>query len=76
MRRIVEGALKTNAVIALVFPLVILAVPFLDTGFVVAKRIKYRRPIYAGDAEHFHHRFGAHRLLPAPTVAVPLRAGR
>lgn len=52
----VQGALKTNAVIALLFPLVILAVPFLDTGFVVAKRIKYRRPVYAADAEHFHHR--------------------
>ena len=39
----VQGTLKTNALIALVGPLVILAVPFLDTGFVVAKRIKYRR---------------------------------
>jgi UDP-GlcNAc:undecaprenyl-phosphate GlcNAc-1-phosphate transferase len=57
---IVEGTLKTNALIALVGPLVILAVPFLDTGFVVAKRIKYRRPIYRGDSNHFHHRF--HRI--------------
>ena len=39
----VQGALKTNAVVALFFPLVVLAVPILDTGFVVAKRIKYRR---------------------------------
>src|SRR3954468_3426624 len=54
---IVEGTLKTNALIALVGPLVILAVPFLDTGFVLAKRIKYRRPIYRGDSNHFHHRF-------------------
>ena len=54
---IIEGTLKTNALIALVGPLVVLAVPFLDTGFVVAKRIKYRRPIYRGDSNHFHHRF-------------------
>jgi UDP-GlcNAc:undecaprenyl-phosphate GlcNAc-1-phosphate transferase len=54
---IVEGSLKTNALIALVGPLFVLAVPFLDTGFVVAKRIKYRRPIYRGDSNHFHHRF-------------------
>ena len=54
---IVEGSLKTNAVIALIVPLVVLAVPFLDTGFVVAKRIKYRRPVYRADANHFHHRF-------------------
>ncbi|HSD77404.1 MAG TPA: MraY family glycosyltransferase [Solirubrobacteraceae bacterium] len=53
---VVEGTLKTNALIALVGPLVVLAVPFLDTGFVVAKRIKYRRPVYAADRWHFHHR--------------------
>jgi UDP-GlcNAc:undecaprenyl-phosphate GlcNAc-1-phosphate transferase len=54
---IVEGSLKTNALIALVVPLVVLAVPFLDTGFVLAKRLKYRRPVYRADANHFHHRF-------------------
>jgi len=53
----VEGAVKTQAVLALLFPLVVLAVPFLDTTFVVLKRLKYRRPIYAADANHFHHRF-------------------
>ncbi len=52
----IQGALKTNAVIALLLPLVILAVPILDTGFVVAKRIKYRRAIYRADRWHFHHR--------------------
>jgi UDP-GlcNAc:undecaprenyl-phosphate/decaprenyl-phosphate GlcNAc-1-phosphate transferase len=52
----VQGALKTNAVIALFLPLIILTVPILDTGFVVAKRLKYRRPIYRADRSHFHHR--------------------
>ncbi len=52
----VQGALKTNAVVALVLPLVVLAVPILDTGFVVAKRLKYRQPIYQADRWHFHHR--------------------
>lgn len=53
----VEGAVKTQAILALLFPLVVLAVPFLDTTFVVLKRLKYRRPIYAADTNHFHHRF-------------------
>jgi UDP-GlcNAc:undecaprenyl-phosphate GlcNAc-1-phosphate transferase len=57
---IVEGSLKTNALIALIGPLVVLTVPFLDTGFVVAKRLKYGRPVYRGDSNHFHHRF--HRI--------------
>jgi UDP-GlcNAc:undecaprenyl-phosphate GlcNAc-1-phosphate transferase len=53
----IQGVLKTAAVVALFFPLVILAVPFLDTAFVVAKRIKYRQPLHRADSEHFHHRF-------------------
>ena len=52
----VQGALKTNAVIALILPLLILAVPILDTTFVIAKRIKYRQPIYRADRWHLHHR--------------------
>jgi len=52
----VQGSLKTNALIALVGPLAILAVPFLDTSFVVARRLKYRRAPWSADAHHFHHR--------------------
>ncbi len=52
----IQGALKTNAVIALFLPLIVLAVPILDTGFVVAKRLKYGKPIYKADRWHFHHR--------------------
>lgn len=53
----IQGVLKTAAAVALFFPLAILAVPILDTGFVVAKRIKYGKPIYHADRWHFHHRF-------------------
>lgn len=52
----IQGALKTNAVVALFLPLIVLMVPILDTSFVIAKRIKYRRPIYRADRSHFHHR--------------------
>jgi UDP-GlcNAc:undecaprenyl-phosphate/decaprenyl-phosphate GlcNAc-1-phosphate transferase len=65
----VQGALKTNAVVALFFPLVILAVPILDTGFVVAKRLKYRRPVYRADTEHFHHRMARIGFSPRRTIA-------
>ena len=53
----VEGLLKTAATVALFFPLLVLAVPILDTGFVVARRLKYRMPITAPDKAHLHHRF-------------------
>ncbi|EHN11418.1 Undecaprenyl-phosphate N-acetylglucosaminyl 1-phosphate transferase [Patulibacter medicamentivorans] len=52
----VEGTVKTGAVLALVVPLMVLAVPFLDTTFVVLKRLKARQPIYGADQNHFHHR--------------------
>src|SRR3954468_21970347 len=65
---VVQGALKTNAVIALAFPLVILAVPILDSSFVIAKRIKYGKPIYLADRWHFHHRFANIGFSPRRTT--------
>jgi UDP-GlcNAc:undecaprenyl-phosphate/decaprenyl-phosphate GlcNAc-1-phosphate transferase len=53
----VEGVLKTAATIALVGPLLVLAVPILDTSFVVLKRLKYGRRPWAPDHNHFYHRF-------------------
>jgi UDP-GlcNAc:undecaprenyl-phosphate GlcNAc-1-phosphate transferase len=55
----VQGLLKTAALTSLVLPLLVLAVPLLDTSFVVARRIKQRRPIYVADRSHLHHRFEA-----------------
>jgi UDP-GlcNAc:undecaprenyl-phosphate GlcNAc-1-phosphate transferase len=52
----VVGSLKKSVLVALAVPLLILAVPFLDTGFVVAKRLKYGRKPWTADANHFHHR--------------------
>jgi UDP-GlcNAc:undecaprenyl-phosphate GlcNAc-1-phosphate transferase len=65
----VIGSLKTGAVVALAVPLVILAVPFLDTGFVVAKRLKYRRKVWLADANHFHHRMARIGFSQRKTVA-------
>jgi UDP-GlcNAc:undecaprenyl-phosphate GlcNAc-1-phosphate transferase len=65
---VVQGALKTNAVVALAFPLVILAVPILDSSFVIAKRIKYGKPIHKADSWHFHHRFANIGFSPRRTT--------
>jgi UDP-GlcNAc:undecaprenyl-phosphate/decaprenyl-phosphate GlcNAc-1-phosphate transferase len=53
----VQGVLKTAATIALVGPLLVLAVPILDTSFVVLKRLKYGRSPFSPDQNHFYHRF-------------------
>jgi UDP-GlcNAc:undecaprenyl-phosphate/decaprenyl-phosphate GlcNAc-1-phosphate transferase len=65
----VEGAVKTEVVLSFVLPLILLAVPFLDTTFVVLKRLKYRRPIYASDSEHFHHRMARIGFSRRRTIA-------
>jgi UDP-GlcNAc:undecaprenyl-phosphate/decaprenyl-phosphate GlcNAc-1-phosphate transferase len=53
----IQGLLKTAATVTLAFPLIALAIPILDTSFVVAKRLKHRLPIHQADRSHLHHRF-------------------
>ena len=65
----VEAAVKTAAVVSFVLPLILLAVPFLDTTFVVLKRLKYRQPIYRPDSEHFHHRMARIGFSSRRTIA-------
>jgi len=65
----VEAAVKVAAVVSFVLPLILLAVPFLDTTFVVLKRLKYKQPIYRGDTEHFHHRMARIGFSSRRTIA-------
>ncbi|MCB0874394.1 MAG: undecaprenyl/decaprenyl-phosphate alpha-N-acetylglucosaminyl 1-phosphate transferase [Actinobacteria bacterium] len=53
----INGVMKSAAAVALIAPLLVLAIPILDTSFVILKRIKHGRPVYAADRSHFHHRF-------------------
>ncbi|HEX5172552.1 MAG TPA: MraY family glycosyltransferase [Gaiellaceae bacterium] len=53
----VQGLLKTAAVAALFFPLLVLAVPIVDTTFVVVRRLKHGERVFEADQAHLHHRF-------------------
>src|SRR5438105_4719260 len=53
----VQGLLKTAATVALFFPLLVLAVPIVDTTFVVLRRLKHGERVFEGDQAHLHHRF-------------------
>ena len=53
----ISGLLKTASTVVLFLPLLVLAVPIIDTSFVVAKRVKYGQPISSPDRSHLHHRF-------------------
>jgi UDP-GlcNAc:undecaprenyl-phosphate GlcNAc-1-phosphate transferase len=53
----VQGLFKTASTIVLFLPLLVLAVPILDTSFVVARRLKNRERLSAPDQSHLHFRF-------------------
>src|SRR5436309_12772601 len=53
----VQGLLKTAATVALFFPLLVLAVPIVDTTFVVARRLKHGEKVFVADQAHLHYRF-------------------
>ena len=53
----VQGLLKTASTVVLFLPLLVLAVPILDTSFVVARRLKHRQPVSSPDQAHLHFRF-------------------
>ena len=53
----IQGLLKTASIFALFFPLFVLAIPILDTGFVIARRLRYGEKLYAADQTHLHYRF-------------------
>jgi UDP-GlcNAc:undecaprenyl-phosphate/decaprenyl-phosphate GlcNAc-1-phosphate transferase len=66
----VQGVLKTTAAISLVIPLALLAVPIIDTSFVVLKRLKHRVPIASPDRWHLHHRLLNVGLSPRRVAAT------
>ena len=72
----VQGLLKTAALATLVLPLLVLAVPLLDTSFVVARRIKHGQPVYVADRAAPPPPLREHRLLAAPRGRLPLRLVR
>jgi UDP-GlcNAc:undecaprenyl-phosphate GlcNAc-1-phosphate transferase len=42
--------------IPVLIPLLVLAVPFTDVIWAIARRLRRRRPVYRPDKEHIHHR--------------------
>ena len=49
------GATATREVGALLAPLVVLAVPILDTIAAILRRLRRRQPVHTPDREHIHH---------------------
>jgi UDP-GlcNAc:undecaprenyl-phosphate GlcNAc-1-phosphate transferase len=64
----VRGSIKTSATIAVVVPLLALALPILDVVLAVVRRFVRRRPIFGADQDHIHHRLVALGLTPRRAV--------
>lgn len=64
------GVMKTTAAIALAVPLLIVAVPILDTLSAIVRRIRGKQSIQHADKGHLHHRLVRTGLSVRQTVMV------
>ncbi|HOJ20846.1 MAG TPA: MraY family glycosyltransferase [Armatimonadota bacterium] len=64
------GVLKIPVLIAMVVPILALGVPIFDTSFAIVRRARERRPIFAADKGHLHHRLLNRGLSQRQTVLV------
>jgi UDP-GlcNAc:undecaprenyl-phosphate GlcNAc-1-phosphate transferase len=60
----------SSSLFPVLMPVMVLAVPILDTTTVVIIRLKERRPIYVGDSRHLSHRLVSLGLKPKNAVLV------
>ncbi|RKQ34320.1 glycosyltransferase family 4 protein [Oceanobacillus halophilus] len=51
----VMGLYKEVTIVSLVVPIMILAIPILDTTFAIVRRLIHKKPISAPDKDHLHH---------------------
>lgn len=52
----VMGTAKVATAFSLLVPILVLAVPILDTAHVILKRLRNKKPITEADREHLHHK--------------------
>lgn len=52
----IESSVKSTTVVSLLFPLVALLIPLLDTGLAVIRRSWRGQHLFTADREHIHHR--------------------
>ncbi|GAB5534481.1 MAG: MraY family glycosyltransferase [Rubricoccaceae bacterium] len=63
------GTAHTDPILNLVIPAVVMGLPVLDTTVSILRRLVTRRPLFAPDKDHIHHRL-ADQMSPARAVRV------
>lgn len=61
---------KAATLTSLVVPLLILAIPILDTFFAILRRIIHKKPIYEADKQHLHHQLLNKKFSQRTTVLI------
>lgn len=64
------GLAKTYTFIAVLAPIVILALPIFDTGFAVIRRLINKRPLMEADKGHIHHKLIGKGLTTKQVVFI------
>jgi len=65
-----RGSMKSSAAIAVVAPVMALAVPILDASIAVIRRFVRGDDVFRADGDHIHHRLLRMGLTPRRVVAV------
>jgi UDP-GlcNAc:undecaprenyl-phosphate GlcNAc-1-phosphate transferase len=66
----VQSSIKASATLAVAVPLLALALPILDVGLAVVRRVVRRRPVFEADRHHIHHRLVDMGLTPRRAVVT------
>lgn len=61
---------KNVTMTSLFIPLIILAIPILDTLFAILRRALKRKPLFEGDKFHIHHQLLNRNFSPRQTVLI------
>lgn len=61
---------KAVTLTSLVVPMLILAIPILDTLFAIIRRIIHKKPIYIADKQHLHHQLLNKKFSQRTTVLI------
>ncbi|MBP5684397.1 MAG: undecaprenyl/decaprenyl-phosphate alpha-N-acetylglucosaminyl 1-phosphate transferase, partial [Bacilli bacterium] len=61
---------KGTMLTSLIVPILILAIPILDTFFAIIRRLLKKQPIFKADKEHMHHQFLKMNFTPRATVLI------
>lgn len=61
---------KAVTLTSLVVPMLILAIPILDTLFAIIRRLIHKKPIYVADKQHLHHQLLNKKFSQKTTVLI------